>query len=85
MCGVSPDGGLPRRGHLTETGADGGWLLHREKVIPEWVDYNGHMNVAYYVLVFDRATDAVFEVCRSPFKTKNYFSGRQSLYPRPRN
>lgn len=22
-----------------------------------WVDYNGHMNVAYYVLAFDRATD----------------------------
>ena len=25
---------------------------------PEWIDYNGHMNVAYYVLVFDQATDA---------------------------
>jgi acyl-CoA thioester hydrolase len=25
---------------------------------PEWIDYNGHMNVAYYVLVFDYATDA---------------------------
>ena len=23
----------------------------------DWVDYNGHMNVAYYVLAFDRATD----------------------------
>ena len=31
--------------------------LHRETVLPEWVDYNGHMNVAYYVLVFDHATD----------------------------
>jgi len=30
---------------------------HRETVRPEWVDYNGHMNVAYYVLVFDHATD----------------------------
>jgi len=46
---------------VTETGTDGGWLLHREQVIPDWVDYNGHMNVAYYVLVFDHATDAVFE------------------------
>lgn len=27
----------------------------------EWVDYNGHMNVAYYVLVFDHATDAFLE------------------------
>jgi acyl-CoA thioester hydrolase len=30
-----------------------------ETVRPEWIDYNGHMNVAYYVLVFDHATDAV--------------------------
>lgn len=35
--------------------------LHRETVRPEWVDYNGHMNVAYYVLVFDHATDAVLD------------------------
>lgn len=36
-------------------------MLHRERVRPEWVDYNGHMNVAYYVLVFDHATDAAFD------------------------
>ena len=23
------------------------------KVLPEWIDVNGHMNVAYYVLAFD--------------------------------
>lgn len=34
---------------------------HRDRVLPEWVDANGHMNLAYYVLVFDRATDAVFD------------------------
>lgn len=33
---------------------------HEETVRPEWVDYNGHMNVAYYVLLFDRATDGLF-------------------------
>ncbi len=22
-------------------------------VLPEWIDHNGHMNVAYYVLAFD--------------------------------
>ncbi len=32
---------------------------HQATVRPEWIDYNGHMNVAYYVLVFDHATDAV--------------------------
>ncbi len=26
-------------------------------VEPSWIDYNGHMNVAYYHLAFDRATD----------------------------
>jgi acyl-CoA thioester hydrolase len=26
----------------------------------EWIDYNGHMNVAYYVLVFDHATDVLW-------------------------
>lgn len=34
---------------------------HRETVRPEWVDYNGHMNVAYYVLVFDHGTDNVLD------------------------
>lgn len=32
-----------------------------ETVRPEWVDYNGHMNVAFYVLIFDHATDAFLE------------------------
>jgi acyl-CoA thioester hydrolase len=35
--------------------------LHREVVRPEWIDYNGHMNVAFYVLAFDHATDTLFE------------------------
>jgi acyl-CoA thioester hydrolase len=36
-------------------------IIHHEPVIAEWVDYNGHMNVAYYVLAFDHATDAFLE------------------------
>jgi len=36
-------------------------VLWRETIRPEWIDYNGHMNVAYYTLVFDRAVDAMFE------------------------
>jgi acyl-CoA thioester hydrolase len=31
--------------------------LYEGLVRPEWMDYNGHMNVAYYVLLFDHATD----------------------------
>ena len=35
--------------------------LYKDLILPEWIDYNGHMNVAYYVLVFDRATDDFFD------------------------
>jgi acyl-CoA thioester hydrolase len=28
-------------------------LLSTQKIIKEWTDYNHHMNVAYYVLIFD--------------------------------
>ena len=31
------------------------------KVLPEWIDYNGHMNVAYYVLAIDHAMDEIFD------------------------
>jgi acyl-CoA thioester hydrolase len=29
----------------------------QKKVEPEWIDYNGHMNMAYYSLVFDKCLD----------------------------
>ena len=29
------------------------------RVPPEWIDYNGHMNVAYYTMAFDNALDEV--------------------------
>lgn len=31
------------------------------KVLPAWIDWNGHMNVAYYVLAFDDAVNGQFE------------------------
>lgn len=40
---------------------DGALHLHDDIVRPEWIDYNGHMNVAYYVLAFDFATDAFLD------------------------
>jgi acyl-CoA thioester hydrolase len=30
------------------------------RVRDEWIDYNGHMNVAYYVLLFDWCVDEAF-------------------------
>ncbi|WP_417515707.1 thioesterase family protein [Minwuia sp.] len=31
-------------------------------VLAEWIDYNGHMNVGYYNVAFDKATDALFDL-----------------------
>ena len=36
-------------------------VLHSKKVLPEWIDYNGHMNVVYYTLVFDNSLDFFLE------------------------
>ena len=33
-------------------------VLLEERVRPEWLDYNDHMNVVYYAMVFDRASEA---------------------------
>jgi acyl-CoA thioester hydrolase len=32
------------------------------KVEPDWIDYNGHLNMAYYNVLFDRAVDEAFEL-----------------------
>ena len=36
-------------------------FLKSEKVIKEWTDYNGHLNVAFYVHVFDLAADIMLD------------------------
>ena len=36
-------------------------LLKTEKVIKEWTDYNGHLNVAFYVRIFDIAADVMLD------------------------
>ncbi len=33
----------------------------KSRVKPEWIDYNGHMNVGFYVMAFDQATDCFLE------------------------
>ena len=32
------------------------------RVEPSWIDYNGHMNMAYYHVLFDRAVDEAFGI-----------------------
>ncbi|RKZ99911.1 MAG: hypothetical protein DRQ47_10265 [Gammaproteobacteria bacterium] len=34
---------------------------YQGQVKPEWLDYNDHMNLAYYVLAFDLATDFYYK------------------------
>jgi len=35
------------------------WFAEKE-VVPEWVDFNGHMNVAYYLVAFDHCVDELY-------------------------
>ena len=30
-------------------------------VKPDWIDYNGHLNMAYYNVLFDRCADEIYE------------------------
>ena len=32
------------------------------QIEPQWIDYNGHLNMAYYNVLFDRAVDEVYEL-----------------------
>ncbi len=35
--------------------------LKSQTIIKEWVDYNNHLNMAYYILVFDQAWEIMLE------------------------
>jgi len=43
-------------------------------VEPAWIDYNGHLNMAYYNVLFDRAVDEVFELlgCGAAYVKKGF-------------
>ena len=49
-------------------------LLNSTKIINEWTDYNKHMNLSYYILVFDKAAEKVLSKFKmgeeSALKTK---------------
>jgi len=32
------------------------------RIEPQWIDYNGHLNVAYYNVLFDRAVDELYDL-----------------------
>jgi acyl-CoA thioester hydrolase len=37
---------------------DRGLVIDETAVVPEWIDYNGHMNVAYYIKAFEIGIDS---------------------------
>lgn len=45
---------------MTSNDAFLGNVVHTGNVLPEWIDYNGHMNVAYYSLAFDLGIDGLW-------------------------
>ena len=47
-------------------------LLANKKIIKDWIDYNGHMNLSYYILVFDMGAEVIlskFEMGEHSAKT----------------
>ncbi|MDA9957026.1 thioesterase family protein [Candidatus Pelagibacter sp.] len=34
-------------------------ILANKKIIKDWIDYNGHMNLSYYILVFDMGAEVI--------------------------
>ena len=48
-------------------------LLTTKKIIKDWTDYNGHMNLSYYILVFDMGAEVIlskFKMGEHSAKTK---------------
>ena len=50
--------------------------IHRSTVLSEWVDWNGHMNVAFYVLAFDQASGAFM---RNMGLGRNYVESKSGM------
>ena len=48
-------------------------LLTTKKIIKDWTDYNNHMNLSYYILVFDMGA----EVILSKFKMGEHTAKQQ--------
>ncbi len=49
-------------GHPNQTQFAAPFVSSVMRVEPAWIDYNGHLNMAYYNVLFDRAVDEVFEL-----------------------
>ena len=50
--------------------------IHQSTVLAEWVDWNGHMNVAFYVAAFDQASGAFM---RNMGLGRDYVEGKHGM------
>ena len=50
--------------------------IHRSTVLPEWVDWNGHMNLAFYVTAFDQASGSFM---RNIGLGRHYVDGKHGM------
>ena len=48
------------------------------KILPDWVDYNGHLRDAFYLLIFSYATDALMDTLG--LDSKNREASGHSLF-----
>lgn len=51
----------PGTGRSSPAGREAGFASFSGTVLPEWIDVNGHMNVAWYDHVFDKAELCLFD------------------------
>ena len=59
------------------------FLLNSQKILKEWTDYNQHMNLSYYILVFDNAAEVMLSNFKWESKQQNkmkYYGGRVSHF-----
>jgi acyl-CoA thioester hydrolase len=52
--------------------------IHYDTVRPEWVDYNGHLRDAFYLLIFSFASDALIDFIGLDETARN--TRRRSMY-----
>src|SRR5207253_7398090 len=54
----------PRRGSGCSCTDVSGVPIYQTAILPEWIDYNGHLRDAYYVLIVSLACDALMDRLR---------------------
>jgi acyl-CoA thioester hydrolase len=48
-------------GTVPPIGIEAPFARYRGEVLPQWIDINGHLNFAYYSVLFDEAADLLFD------------------------